>query len=269
MWNTRYFVLPSYPANWTDENRGYAAFLTDTEPIHPDLIRERTPEAQERARDWVENHDYQILRNQNAFPRAWIVHQARVLPAMSGTARDGRAGPMQEIIYGDDPIWHDPTMHAFDPLELAWIEADEADAFRPYMPGFPSRSTEKVEVGYPHGARVEMTARLDYPGIVVLSDVYYPGWKLTIDGKPAPVHRVNRMMRGAAVEAGVHKLVYTYEPDSFYRLGGPLSLAGLGVSACLAAFVAWRPRSPLPWSSVDPDPETTLTPADAGRPQGD
>lgn len=264
MWNTRYFVLPSYPAHWTDENRGYAAFLSETQPIHPDLPLGRNEEALALTRDWVENHDYQILRNEKAFPRAWVVHRARGLPALTGTARDGRVGPMQEIIYNDDAIWHDSTMHTFDPLELAWIEPEDLDALRPHTLGHSSRSSEKVEVVYPHGARVEMTARLDYPGVVVLADVYYPGWKLTIDGKPAPIYRVNRMMRGAAVEAGVHKLVYTYEPESFFRLGGPLTLAGLGVSACLAAFVAWRPRSRLPWSPVDPDPEAPLTPAEAG-----
>jgi hypothetical protein len=183
---------------------------------------------------------------------------------MIGTTRDGRAGPMQEIIYGDDAIWHDRTMYAFDPRELAWIEAEDVEALAPYTYGQPSRSTETVEVAYPHGARVEMSARLDFPGIVVLADAYYPGWKLTIDGKPAPVRRVNRMMRGAAVEAGVHKLVYTYEPDSFFRFGAPLTLAGLGASACLAVFVAWRPRSRLPWSPVDPDPEPPFTPAEAG-----
>ena len=58
------------------------------------------------------------------------------------------------------------------------------------------------------------------------------------------------MMRGAAVPAGVHKLVYSYEPASF-RIGGYVTLAGLGLSALLAAFVAVRPRSPLPWSPVD------------------
>ena len=107
-----------------------------------------------------------------------------------------------------------------------------------------------MAVADPHGGRVEMTATLENPGVVVLADVYYPGWKLTVDGAPAPIYRVNRMMRGAAVPAGVHKLVYSYEPASF-RIGGYVTLAGLGLSALLAAFVAVRPRSPLPWSPVD------------------
>ncbi len=53
---------------------------------------------------------------------------------------------------------------------------------------------------------------LDSPGLVVLADVDYPGWELAIDGKPAPIYRVNGVMRGAAVSAGRHRLVYTYAP---------------------------------------------------------
>ncbi len=57
--------------------------------------------------------------------------------------------------------------------------------------------------------RVELEAVLDRPGLVILADVYYPGWRLTIDGKPAPIYRTNRVMRGAAVPAGRSHLVYT------------------------------------------------------------
>ena len=49
---------------------------------------------------------------------------------------------------------------------------------------------------------MELTAHLSEPGLVVLADVFYPGWRLSIDGKEAEILRVNRMMRGAAVEAG-------------------------------------------------------------------
>ena len=59
---------------------------------------------------------------------------------------------------------------------------------------------------------------LDSPGLVILADVYYPGWELTIDGKPAPIYRVNGVMRGAAGPDRPHRLVYTYDPQSF-RIG--------------------------------------------------
>jgi uncharacterized membrane protein YfhO len=78
--------------------------------------------------------------------------------------------------------------------------------------------------------RVELSAVLDRPGLVILADTYYPGWRLTIDGIPAPIFRTNRAMRGAAVRAGKHTLVYTFRPWSF-RWGAIVSIAGMVVLA--------------------------------------
>ena len=69
-------------------------------------------------------------------------------------------------------------------------------------------------------------ATLESPGLVVLADTFYPGWRLTIDGRPASILRANRLMRAAAVPAGTHSLVYTYAPLSV-SLGAALSAAAL------------------------------------------
>ncbi len=73
---------------------------------------------------------------------------------------------------------------------------------------------------------------------MILADVFYPGWKLTIDGEPSTILRANRLMRGAAVQAGTHTLVYTYEPRSF-QVGGVVSLGALVVTV---VFLGWSFR---------------------------
>jgi uncharacterized membrane protein YfhO len=103
---------------------------------------------------------------------------------------------------------------------------------------------ERVTIAEYTPQRVVLDAALDQPGLVILADVYYPGWRLTIDGANAPVYRVNRMMRGAAVPAGRHRLVYTYEPGSFV-VGGRITLAALAILTALAAWFAVRPVTPL------------------------
>ncbi len=35
LWNTRYFVIPSLPNGWNDENRAIATFIDDSELIYP------------------------------------------------------------------------------------------------------------------------------------------------------------------------------------------------------------------------------------------
>ena len=47
LWNTRYFILPSYPHGWRDPYRAYASFLFQTEPVYPEAGGTRGPSRSE------------------------------------------------------------------------------------------------------------------------------------------------------------------------------------------------------------------------------
>ena len=51
-------------------------------------------------------------------------------------------------------------------------------------------------------------------GVIVFSEIYYPGWTATIDGKPAEVGRVNYVLRALRVEPGNHKVELSFQPKS-------------------------------------------------------
>lgn len=81
-------------------------------------------------------------------------------------------------------------------------------------------------------------------GIVVFSEIYYPEWTATIDGKPAEVGRANYVLRALQVPAGQHKIVLSFFPKSIdvtesvaYSAFGVLILAIL-----LIVFLDWRKR---------------------------
>ena len=241
LWNSRYFILPARPV-WLDADRGIASFLLQTDPIYPPpgALRGRGDEARVRRR--IEDEDFQILRNKNAFPRAWVVHGARFSRPIAGLTRADRKGTMEEILFDDDPLWTDAERTRHDPRRIAWIEADDQGerALAGFLPGPKAGDDDSVKVIDP-GAdplRVVLDADLARPGLVILADIFFPGWQLTIDGEPAPILRANRAMRGAAVPSGRHRLVYTYRPRSF-RFGAMISLAGL---VGLAGFTAWASR---------------------------
>ena len=237
LWNTRYFVVPGYPGDWKSDKRSFASFLADTDPIYPDPALKTSPDRKAELDEWINREDFQIFRNKAYFPRAWAVHEMRTYPTVKGLSRRDRESVMSEMLFQNDPFWFDNGREVFDPRTTAWIDQADQARVRPFMAGrVRSGSSENVQIDLYEPQRVELTATLEKPGIVILADAFYAGWKLTVDGQPQDVIRANRMMRGALVPSGTHKLVYTYEPASF-RYGGLISLASLGgVGLVLALF---------------------------------
>jgi len=78
------------------------------------------------------------------------------------------------------------------------------------------------------------------PGVLVLADMWYPGWQATVDGNPSPVLAVDGVFRGVEVGQGTREVVFTYYPVSF-RVGTGVSLAGLAVLLLLVFVYRKRP----------------------------
>ena len=53
-------------------------------------------------------------------------------------------------------------------------------------------------------------------GVVVFSEIYYPGWTATIDGQKADLGRVNYILRALNVEKGKHTIELTFDPQSVH-----------------------------------------------------
>jgi hypothetical protein len=254
MWNTRYFITPAFPNGWRDETRGFASFLFGTQMVYPEPERFRGPGANDAYTEWVSTRDYKILRNEQAYPRAWVVHAARAVKPAVGLSRESRSSAMQEILYAEDMLWNDPTQVAFDPHKVAWLADEDLSLLRLGLSGRAPNQSETVAVSYPTPQRTLLDVHLDSPGLVILCDVYYPGWVLFIDGKPAPIYRANGAMRAASVPAGDHRLVYIYAPRSF-RVGSLISIVGVCALAVLGALCALRPVDQVLAPAAEPELE--------------
>ncbi len=51
-------------------------------------------------------------------------------------------------------------------------------------------------------------------GVIVFSEIYYPGWTATVDGEPVELGRVNYILRAINVKPGKHEVVLSFFPKS-------------------------------------------------------
>jgi hypothetical protein len=127
------------------------------------------------------------------------------------------------------------TMTRVEPVP-SWQEAQ-----RRLVDGFdPSHGAlveEGVALGGPPGLQpaeiVRLTpnqlvvrATVSTPALLVLSEVWYPGWRAIVDGTRQPTYRVDGVVRGVYLEPGSHTVEWQYRPASL-QWGGALTLATL------------------------------------------
>jgi uncharacterized membrane protein YfhO len=98
------------------------------------------------------------------------------------------------------------------------------------------RGTASVQ--YETSVKANLDVDMQTPGLVVLSDYYYPGWRAELDGTECPIYRVDLALRGFQVPAGKHRIVCTYDPPSV-RTG---LRAAAGAGAALLLWAIWIAR---------------------------
>ncbi|MCX7920089.1 MAG: YfhO family protein [bacterium] len=77
--------------------------------------------------------------------------------------------------------------------------------------------------------RIEVSVSNNSTGLLVLSELAYPGWQVTVDGKKKAMVVYEEIFRAVELEPGKHQIQFRYQPLSF-RLGKLVSLI---------SFLAW------------------------------
>ncbi|MBU1127141.1 YfhO family protein, partial [Patescibacteria group bacterium] len=63
--------------------------------------------------------------------------------------------------------------------------------------------------------RYKISTELEKPGLLFVSDQFYPGWKAYVDGEEAEIYRADFVFRAIYLPSGKHDVVFSYEPESF------------------------------------------------------
>jgi hypothetical protein len=75
-----------------------------------------------------------------------------------------------------------------------------------------------------HFDRVVIETMSSHAGVLVLHDLFYPGWVADIDGQAAPILRADVLFRGVEVPAGRHRVTFRFAPFSRANLLAALDL---------------------------------------------
>ena len=147
-----------------------------------------------------------VYANARAMPRAWLVPETvtlkpdQVLAALKWSRLpDGRP---------------------FDPSRIALVE-------EPLELNGEVDATAEAVVERVTDTMVEVRTRSSVGSFLVLSDVFYPGWSVTIDGVPSRLYQTDYVLRGAVVPAGAHLVKFEFTPRTFYAGVGITVLASI------------------------------------------
>ena len=170
----------------------------------------------------VYDDEVRIYENSDALPRAFVVH--RVEEAADGEAALAR---MQQ--------------QDFDPAGFAVVEGAIPASVWEEVAEAPESDRSQVTITQYEDNRVELEARMENAGLVLLTDTYYPGWKVYVDGKRAELYPTDYLFRGVFVSEGEHKIEFVYDPASF-KIGVAISVAALLALLGLWGFERYRRR---------------------------
>lgn len=171
--------------------------------------------------------DMKLYTNRDLLPRAYLVPRTVVRD-------DKRALEMLR----------QPSM----PLDQLAVLSPSPTARAIYRaPGVRFEPNDARVVSY-RPEEVVVEVRTGQESYLILSDVFFPGWKADVDGVEVPIERANYLFRGVLVDKGSHTVVFRYDPQSF-QVGWRISVASLGavgvvlLLSALGWVAAWYNRA--------------------------
>ncbi len=154
-----------------------------------------------------EEAKFNVYRNPASFPRAFIAYNWQYLVFESGFI----------------PKFISKATELNRTAIISTSEVLPAQAFI-------DKQIEPAEITMFEDEKITVKAKLDKPGILVLNETFFPGWRVFSAGQELPIMRTNGIFRGIYLTPGEHEVTFVYEPFS-YKLGqiwSTIALAAIG-----------------------------------------
>ena len=167
--------------------------------------------------------------------------------------QDGQTVPVQNpYVYG--PAWYVDNLTYVDNANAEIERVGKMDIRHEAVADKRFEAQLKTAVKQDSTSVVKLTSymsdRLTYDvnsskgGVIVFSEVYYPGWTATVDGHPVELGRVNYLLRAVNVAPGKHKIELAFHPKSVTTTEtiAYVAYAVLLLAILLLAYIEYRKK---------------------------
>jgi len=156
--------------------------IRDPEPIqniyYPQLL------------DLHETSSLHIYKNNNHLPRTFVVPNAKVLSS-------------------EQEIFDELRSNSFNSKQYIILEED------PNVSLNNPSTYKEANISYYSPNKITVSVNLENSGFLVLSEVWYPGWKAYDNGKEVKIYKTDYTLRSIYLERGNHIVEFVYDSDSF------------------------------------------------------
>jgi len=192
---------------------GGATLITDYNRLlpHEDLLNNRyhiKPHTSPDPNPIYEDKLWKVYEDKNGYPRAWLTHQTIVEPS-------------------HDEVFNRIDRGGLDLHNVAIVEVPLSTRLDPATTG------DRVRFRSYEADSMALDVATAGNALLVLSEIYYPGWKATVNGQSAVIHKTDGALRGIVVPAGRSRVVLEFVPITFY------AGATLGVLATSLVLATW------------------------------
>ncbi len=151
---------------------------------------------------------------------------------------NGQAAPRAFVVHHGETADHAATfaqLPGLDWRQTVLLPTDVPARQMATLTDTPQASTSTAVINeYAHN-RIVITVDGARPGVLIVGDAAYPGWKATVDGVAAEIYRVNGMQRGVFVDGGSSVVEMVFRP-TYLRYAAAGATAGMVVALGLIGW---------------------------------
>ena len=129
------------------------------------------------------------------------------------------------------------SLDVVDPVHTAVIDKRFAKDLEGFIPQKDSTATIVLESYRPN--RLTYKSKANTEQLAIFSEIYYPGWKVKIDGKEATHFRADWILRGMRMPAGEHTIVFEFLPEGYIIAANVSAYSSFLILLLLIAVLGW------------------------------